>query len=225
VAIRIRRRAAGHWLPVRGPGRHRRGQRPERAESSSAALPHGFSETHKNVFEPRLGLSNAINDKTIARVGAGISTPRDAERQQPSSRQPADSAQGRRHQRHRRQPRGYVRADVPLVMTMQDPVFNIRSRTISAPAWQRELTFSTVIDVTTSRVGPQPPRERNLISCCRDDPGESCINARPLRPYLGLRRDPASPRMLARRPKRIAVQCDRRYRGGLRFGMAYTLSK
>ncbi len=34
--------------------------------------PRGFSDTHYNVFEPRLGASYAINDKTIARVSTGV---------------------------------------------------------------------------------------------------------------------------------------------------------
>ena len=34
--------------------------------------PRGFAETHKNVFEPRLGWRYALNEKTILRGSAGI---------------------------------------------------------------------------------------------------------------------------------------------------------
>ncbi|MDQ3254419.1 MAG: hypothetical protein M3R15_11015, partial [Acidobacteriota bacterium] len=35
-------------------------------------IPRGLSETHKNVFEPRLGLAYAFNNKTVVRTGFGI---------------------------------------------------------------------------------------------------------------------------------------------------------
>jgi hypothetical protein len=34
--------------------------------------PRGFSETHFDLFEPRLGMSYAWNDKTVFRVSTGI---------------------------------------------------------------------------------------------------------------------------------------------------------
>ncbi len=34
--------------------------------------PRGFSKTHYNVFEPRLGVSYSLNPKTILRTSAGI---------------------------------------------------------------------------------------------------------------------------------------------------------
>ena len=34
--------------------------------------PRGFSKTHYNVFEPRLGMSYSLNQKTILRTSAGI---------------------------------------------------------------------------------------------------------------------------------------------------------
>ena len=34
--------------------------------------PRGFSKTHYNVFEPRLGVSYSLNPKTILRTSAGV---------------------------------------------------------------------------------------------------------------------------------------------------------
>ena len=34
--------------------------------------PRGFAETHNNAFEPRLGVSYALNEKTIVRPARGI---------------------------------------------------------------------------------------------------------------------------------------------------------
>src|SRR4029453_7169285 len=43
-----------------------------RVQALFRGQPRGFSDTHYNAFEPRLGMSYAINDKTIARLNAGV---------------------------------------------------------------------------------------------------------------------------------------------------------
>ena len=61
------------------PGDGFEGDVRRRASRSNPAIlalfrgePRGFSETHGNVFEPRLGISYSLNDKTVVRASGGV---------------------------------------------------------------------------------------------------------------------------------------------------------
>ena len=47
-------------------------QRSRRCWRSFVGAPRGFAKTHKNVFEPRLGMAYTLNEKTILKVSGGI---------------------------------------------------------------------------------------------------------------------------------------------------------
>jgi hypothetical protein len=92
---------------------------------------------------------------------------------------------------------------------------------------QRELPFSTVIDVTyVSRLGRNLQRERNinqlLPGTLQANPG---VNPNALRPFLGFGAIRLSENAGKSTYNGVQVSLDRRYRNGLKLGVAYTLSR
>ena len=191
-------------------------------------VPRGFSETHKNVWEPRLGASYAINAKTIARVGAGVFHNRVTLNDStllggnPPIQLKVGVSTGSADN-----PTGTAARTFPLVMTMQDPVFNHPVAYDFSAGVQRELPFNTVVDVSyVNRLGRNLQRERNinqlLPGTLQANPG---INANALRPYLGFGAIRLSENAGRSTYNALQISVDRRYRGGLKVGMAYTLSR
>ena len=191
-------------------------------------LPSGFSQTHKNVFEPRLGVSYAINEKTIARAGGGVFHNRVTLNDStllggnPPIQLKVGVTNGVADN-----PTGLERRTFPLVMTMQDPVFNHPTAYDFSAGVQRELGFSTVVDITyVGRLGRNLQRERNinqlLPGTIQANPG---INAAALRPYLGFGAIRLSENAGKSTYNGLQISADRRYRGGLKIGMAYTFSR
>ena len=191
-------------------------------------LPRGFSETHKNVFEPRVGLSYAIDDRTIARLGAGVFHNRVTLNDStllggnPPIQLKVGVTNGIADN-----PSGTSARTFPLVMTMQDKVFDHPMAYDFSAGVQRELPFSTVVDVTyVGRLGRHLQRERNLNQLL---PGTTQanqgINAAALRPYLGFGAIRLSENAGRSTYNGLQFSVDRRYRGGLKIGMAYTVSR
>jgi hypothetical protein len=191
-------------------------------------LPEGFSETHKNVFEPRAGMSYAFNDKTVARIGAGVFHNRVTLNDStllggnPPIQLKVGVTNGLADN-----PAGTQARTFPLVMTMQDPVFNHPVAYAFSAGVQRELPFSTVIDITyVNRLGRNLQRERNINQLL---PGtlqaNPSINANALRPYLGFGAIRLSENAGKSTYNGLQISVDRRYRGGLKIGAAYTLSR
>jgi hypothetical protein len=191
-------------------------------------LPEGFSETHKNVFEPRIGASYAINEKTVARIGYGIFHNRvqlndstllggnpPIQLKVGVSNGLADS------------PAGTQARTFPLVMTMQDLTFNHPAAYDFSVGVQRELPCSTVVDITyVNRLGRDLQRERNLNQLqpgtLQANPG---VNPQALRPYLGFGAIRLSENEGKSTYNGLQFSVDRRYRNGLKLGMAYTFSR
>jgi hypothetical protein len=191
-------------------------------------VPRGFSETHRNVWEPRVGASYAINDRTIARVGAGVFHNRVTLNDStllggnPPIQLKVGVTNGLADN-----PTGTQARTFPLVMTMQDPVFNHPMAYDFSAGVQRELPFSTVVDVTyVGRLGRNLQRERNLNQLLpgtlQANPG---VNPNALRPYLGFGAIRLSENAGRSTYNGLQISVDRRYRGGLKLGMAYTLSR
>jgi Carboxypeptidase regulatory-like domain len=191
-------------------------------------LPRGFSETHKNVFEPRLGTSYAINDKTIARAGFGVFHNRVTLNDStllggnPPIQLKVGVTNGLADN-----PSGTAARTFPLVMTMQDLTFDHPVAYDFSAGVQRELPFSTVIDITyVGRLGRHLQRERNINQLqpgtIQANPG---INAAALRPYLGFGAIRLSENAGRSTYNGLQISVDRRYRGGLKLGMAYTYSR
>jgi hypothetical protein len=125
------------------------------------------------------------------------------------------------------QPTGATRRDFPLVMTMQDPIFKHPTAYSWSASFQRELPLDMALDLTyVGRMGTHLQRERNINQLQpgtrQANPG---VNPDALRPYLGF----GSIRLSENTGRSIyhglQVGLERRFRGGLGFGVAYTLSR
>jgi hypothetical protein len=191
-------------------------------------VPRGFSETHANVFEPRLGAAWRINNKTVLRLGGGIYHTRALLNDStllggnPPIQLKVGVTNGNVDQ-----PAGATRADFPLVMTMQDPVFKHPTAYSWSVSAQRELPLDIVADVTyVGRVGLYLQRERNINQLApgtvQANPG---VNINALRPYLGFATIRLSENAGRSIYNGLQVNLERRFRNGLGFGVAYTLSR
>lgn len=193
-------------------------------------IPRGLSQTHSNVFAPRLGIAYALDSKTAIRTGAGMFHNRVVLNDSTlhGGNPPiqtmigvtngiADAPAGA----------GGGARDYPFLMTSQDPVFK------HPTAWnwnftvQRELPGAMTLETAyVGRRGYYLQRIRNLNSLHLGDtwsnPG---INPDALRPYRGV----GIVRLAENAGKSIyhglQVQLERRFSSGLGFGVAYTFSK
>ena len=141
------------------------------------------------MFQPRIGLAYALNSKTALRAGVGEFANRTAINR--------DTALG-----------GNARFQPQFTLTIQDPVFKIPTAWNWNATFQRELPWSTTIEVGyVGGHGIHNQRKRNLNQL---QPGtiqaNSGVNPNAIRPHLGL-------------------GLERRLAKGLQFGLAYTLSK
>jgi hypothetical protein len=191
-------------------------------------LPRGFSETHSTVFQPRFGLAWQVNPKTVLRVGGGVYHTRITLNDStllggnPPIQFKVGVTDGLADQ-----PTGATRQDFPLVMTMQDPVFKHPTAYNWSLSFQRQLPFDVAADVTyVGRVGTHLQRERNINQLApgtlQANPG---VNANALRPYKGFATIRLSENTGRSEYHGLQIHLERRFRGGLGFGVAYTLSR
>ena len=190
----------------------------------------GFSKTHYNVFEPRVGMSYQLNDKTIVRTSGGIFHNRVLLNDstllggnppfQPmvtlsngSVDNPGGGSTGG--------------SDLPFGMQAQDVEFKHPTSYMWSGGVQREVPFGFIVDLTyVGRRGLYLPRERNINQLrpgtLAANPG---VNVAALRPYTGygvIRMSENAARSLY---NSMQVSVDRRYSNGLKVGLAYTLGK
>jgi hypothetical protein len=192
--------------------------------------PRGFSETHYNVFEPRLGVSYSLNDKTIFRTSAGVFHNRVTLNDstllggnppfQPmvtlsngSVDNPSGGATGG--------------TDLPFGMQAQDVVFKHPTSYMWSAGVQREIPFGFIVDLTyVGRRGLYLQRERNINQLqpgtLAANPG---VNIAALRPFKGYGVIRLSENAGKSRYNSLQVSVDRRYSDGLKVGLAYTLGK
>ena len=191
--------------------------------------PRGFSETHYNVFEPRLGVSYQLNEKTILRASGGIFhnrvTLNDStllggnapfQPQATVSNGVVDNPAA-----------GTAGARLPGTINGQDPVFKHPTAYMWGFGVQREIPFGFTLDVTyIGRRGLYLQRERNinqlLPGTIQANPG---VNPAALRPYAGYNVIRVSENSGNSKYNSLQVSADRRYRNGLKVGFAYTLGK
>ena len=128
--------------------------------------PRGFSKTHYNVFEPRLGVSYSLNQKTILRTSAGVFHNRVTLNDstllggnpplQPMAVVSAGSVDN---------PGGrwIRRADLPLGVQAKDLEFKHPTSYMWSTGVQREVPFGFIVDATyVGRRGLYLQRERNI---------------------------------------------------------------
>ena len=191
--------------------------------------PRGFSETHYNVIEPRLGVSYQLNEKTILRASGGIFhnrvTLNDStllggnppfQPQATVSNGLVDNPAG-----------GQAGAALPFGINGQDVEFKHPTSYMWGFGIQREIPFGITVDVTyLARRGLYLQRERNInqlaAGTLQANPG---VNIAALRPFKGYNVIRVSENGGRSRYNSLQISADRRYRNGLKLGFAYTLGK
>ena len=195
--------------------------------------PRGFSQTHGNVFEPRLGLSYSLNEQTVFRASGGIFhnrvTLNDStllggnppfQPQVTVSNGSVDNPGGAG---------GNAAATLPFGINGQDTVFKHPTSYMWSTGVQRELPFGFVGDITyVGRRGLYLQRERNINQLpvgTIQDPANAGANIAFLRQYKGYNVIRLSENAGRSTYHSLQFSADRRYSNGLKVGVAYTLGE
>ena len=193
-------------------------------------LPRGFSQTHKNVFEPRVGLAYSLGkeNNSVLRVGAGIFHNRVTLNDSTllGGNAPIQFMTGVTDG-GADAPTGATQKTFPLVVTMQDPVFKHPTSYQYNLTVQRELPASISVEIGyVGRIGLYLQRERNinqlLAGTRQGNPG---INPDALRPYKGFGVIRLSENAGRSEYHGLQVNVGRRFHKGLAFGVVYSLSR
>lgn len=193
--------------------------------------PEGFSQTHANAFEPRLGMSYSLNPRTIFRTAAGVFHNRVTLNDSTLlGGNPPFQPQVTIDNGIIDNPAGggtVGSADLPFAINGQDPVFKHPTSYMWSAGVQREVPLGFVIDATyVGRRGLYLQRERNInqlpAGTLQANPGVNIAALRPYKGYGAIRVSENSARSIYHS---LQVSADRRYTNGLKIGMAYTLSK
>jgi hypothetical protein len=195
--------------------------------------PRGFSQTHANVFEPRLGMSYQLNEKTIVRASGGVFHSRVTlndstllggnppfQPQVTVSNGSVDNPGGGG---------GNAAATLPFGITGQDVVFKHPTSYMWSVGVQRELPFGFVGDITyVGRRGLYLPRERNINQLpvgTLQLPQNQGANIAFLREFKGYNVIRLSENAGNSKYHSLQLSADRRYSNGLKVGVAYTLGE
>ena len=188
-------------------------------------LPDGLAETHKLIFQPRAGIAYALTPKTALRAGGGMFPNRTAINRdtalggnapfQPQQTVINGSADA---------PSGAARRDFPFTMTIQDPVFKIPTAWNWNATFQRELPWSTTIEVGyVGRRGIHNQLKRNINQLqpgtVQANPG---VNPNYLRPYQGFGILGIAENSGTSIYHGLQTSLERRFSTGIQFGVAYT---
>ncbi len=192
-------------------------------------LPDGFSKTHKNLFQPRVGFALAVNEKTAVRSGVGLFYNRTMinrdtalggnppfQPQQSVINGNIDAPGGA----------GSTRREFPFVMTMQDLDLPVPSAWNWNVTVERELPWSTTVEVGyVGRKGIHNQRKRNINQLqpgtIQANPG---INPNALRPYKGYAVIGLAENTGRSQYHGLQMSAERRVAKGLHAGLAYTYS-
>ena len=201
-----------------------------RVQALFQGVPRGFSKTHSNVFEPRVGVSYSLNEKTILRTSAGVFHNRVTLNDstllggnppfQPMvvvSNGSADNPAGG----------GSGATDLPFAMQAQDVEFKHPTSYTWSAGIQREIPFGFIVDATyVGRRGLYLQRERNINQLEEGTLSRNPdVNIAALRPYKGygvIRLSENAGRSIY---NSLQLSAERRYSNGLRVAVAYTLGK
>jgi Carboxypeptidase regulatory-like domain/TonB-dependent Receptor Plug Domain len=191
-------------------------------------LPDGLAQTHKNMFQPRLGLVYAITGKTAFRTGLGLFYNRPMiNRDTALGGNPPFQVQQTVVNGSIDAPAGATRRDFPLVVTAQDSVFDVPRAWSWNLTVERQLPWATTVEVAyVGRRGIDNQRKLNInqlpAGTLQANPG---VNPNALRPYLGY-----GPIGLAINDGRsqyhgLQIGVERRVVRGFHAGVGYTLSR
>ena len=189
--------------------------------------PRGLTETHKNVFEPRFGAAYKPSEKTVVRASAGVFhnriTLNDSlllggnppfQPQVGVSNGSVDNPGG-----------AGAASTLPFGMTAIDPVFKHPVAYTYSAGVQREAPWGFVVDASyVGRQGRNLQRERNINQLAAGSlQANAGINTDFLRPFKGYGVIRLSENSGRSEYNALQISLDRRYKGGFKFGAAYTL--
>jgi hypothetical protein len=191
--------------------------------------PRGFSKTHYNVFEPRLGASYSVNEKTVARASVGVFhnrvTLNDASI---LGGNPPFQPMVAVNNGIVDNPGGVGGSeDLAFAMQAQDVEFKHPTSYMWSAGVQREVPFGVIVDATyVGRRGLYLQRERNINQL-----PEGTRNANPgvaieaLRPYKGYNTIRLAENAARSIYHSLQLSAERRYSNGFKLAVAYTLGK
>src|SRR5262249_8408942 len=191
-------------------------------------LPGGLAQTHKNMFQPRLGLAYAMTTTTAFRTGVGLFYNRPMiNRDTALGGNPPFQVQQTIVNGSIDAPGGATRRDFPLIVTAQDPTFDMPRAWNWNVTLEHQLPFSMTAEVGyVGRRGLHNQRKLNINQLL---PGtlqaSPALTPNAVRPYLGY-----GPIGLAVNDGRsqyhgLQVAAERRIASGLHAGIGYTLSR
>ncbi len=193
-------------------------------------LPDGFAPTHKDVFEPRLGVAWSINQKTVLRTGVGMFHNRTMVSDstllggnapiQPMSGVSDGLADA---------PGGAVQRRWPFLITANPYDFNHPTSWAANLTVQRQLPWGLTIESAfVTRRSYRQPRERNinqLQTGTRQLAANAGANTDFLRPFTGLGIIRMSEHAGQSWYNGFQNEVNRRFRNGMGFGLSYTWSR
>jgi hypothetical protein len=187
-----------------------------------------FSEIHKDVFQPRLGLAYAFNDKSVFRAGVGRFLTRPGVSDSvflggnPPLQPTVSVTNGGVDN-----PGGRPGNVFTLQITSQDKIFKNPEAWTWNATYEQEIGFATKLEVSyVGRRGLHIPRERNInqlaVGTTQANPG---VNADALRPYKGFNIIRVTNNEATSMYHGLQIGLERRFSKGLSYSFAYTLSK
>ena len=191
--------------------------------------PRGFSQTHHDLIEPRVGMSYSINPETVVRGSGGIFHNRIPLNDStllggnPPFQPMVTVSNGSVDN-----PGGVAFAnDLPFGMQGQDVTFKIPASYMWSAGIQRQLPWKIVLDVTyVGRRGVFLQRERNVnqlqAGTLQANPG---INIAALRPYKGYGALRVTENTGNSKYNSLQISGERRYSNGFKLAVAYTYGK
>jgi hypothetical protein len=187
--------------------------------------PRGLTQTHKNVFEPRGGLSYRPTEKTVLRASAGVFHNRVTLNDSLllGGNPPFQPQVGVSNGSVDNPSAGGAAATLPFGMTAIDPVFKHPVGYTYSVGVQREAPWGFVVDASyVGRQGRNLQRERNINQLAAGTL-PSTFNTDYLRPYKGYGVIRLSENTGRSEYNALQLSLDRRYKNGFKFGAAYTL--
>jgi len=191
--------------------------------------PRGFSQTHYDLIEPRVGASYAWNPQTVVRASGGIFHNRVTLNDStllggnPPFQPMVTVASGSVDN-----PGGVAFAnDLPFGMQAQDVVFQLPASYMWSAGIQRQLPWKVVLDVSyVGRRGVHLQRERNINQLrpgtTQANPGVNIAALRPFKGYGALR---MSENAGDSKYNSLQVSAERRYANGFKLAVAYTYGR
>jgi len=190
-------------------------------------LPRGFSDSYGNAFAPRIGVAYRLGAKSVLRAGGGLFHHRQMHNQGSLFRNAPNQIQVQVFNGEVDRPGGATRRDFPFYLRGIDLRWKYPSAYSYSVSLQRELPGSVLAEIAyVGKSGVNQERTRNVnqlrAGTLQANPG---INATALRPYHGLGQVDVTTRDGHSNYQSMQLSLDRRFRGGLSFGLSYTYSK